>query len=1209
MENHFHQPVISALQVISPYAYRNHTGNSLSDMRSNRNGPTASIRQVSSSSGLFQSYGSTVRHADWIDNLSPTQQRLARSLNQLIHVPINAIPPQVNLASSEFQALQTIAKPPMTTTPAPASHRHVRAITSRADHDVYQPMTLTTSPGMTEKEPPALLPTVSPSISGTSTSGSDAIANRHIPNHIISMLQDKKYSTRFQHRLDDLFRTAEISAEVKAAATAEQRNILLLIRCIELSITAVGAHAKTMGFDSDYHFFHIALKDFWNIAQRLSDSPSKSMIDHYQKRLQREKWQAHTTVIGRVENPEDSTANIVTDYINFDYVEWSRHGISHDTEIMLHLPHTARRFSLEQILHKEHLPFIAEHTMFCHFQFDNSGLPDDDLVDFMRIADTEQFEIFKRASPAFLPDGYYQIDATRLLQAHLQQIPHTPLRFQKLEKIQEIIDINAIPLSSRPSRHRDKRELNIALTNLALEQGRYDLLGYSAIVYANSLLSGPGSRTFKELKDEDIVYADYIYSYEDDDGRTRYDTTTLAEFLSQGVGSVFIDISLRKNVQILWPEEFDQRLISYLLKSIEMVNNFSRNLLIARDIADIRNDLKMEMPAFSIRLQRKFSEICLQADLHDASMTDLFTFTYQAHTYNPEMQAALQYRYPPRKMQFSAGQILLGAQRKWRSRNHNYNTEILTHSPPHLPAGKISAYVKALQDFPTQATLTQGLEQLKQHPFLKDHYQKYISLLNSRAQKKNTWRYEFSETPLMAIYLHAPPDPKTNATSSARHPLPRQLHFSLSLATPMTVLSIPSGTLHRFKSLNDMQQQLRENPTLWQHFRNHFPVDYGGDMDSLILIRRPPDGTLYERLIDWEIDNIDKIIESHTEASAFEILERLSDVSFILALPAMALGPASAILVDTLLSIGPKMIQAASCDTRQEQNQLIKDIITELSVSVFSGIASEMLGRGLAVSLRKLLKHPSIKMTTSLGTLESSDSIFRSLEPHNWFHCRSSGLSAKKSALCWFSKKTDHSSLSKPPTVLADIRFMEPFRKVPIHVSTSLPSSMSNYLHEMLNSREITAMLINPAGRCMDVVAPVTRFLLAQDRNMKISYRAILIWDKLLDAYIPTPLNHFVVLFEKQGQRFVVDLTAGQFANRGMPMLNKALLLPEPAWVKAYQSASTSKLMKYKDFSEWLTAKNYFGDISVLHEGTSYLEGAILLSVPRKLENSITRYI
>lgn len=1205
MENHVHPTVTSALQVISPYAYRNNTSSALADMRTNRNGSTTSIRQVSSSRGLFQSYGSTVRHADWIGGLSPMQQRVARSLNQLIHAPITAIRPQVNPASSEFQALAMEVKPPTSSTPAPLAHRHARAIASSSDHNGYQSMKLATSSGMTESEQPVSPPTVSPSTSGTSMFGSDVIANRHIPNHIITMLLDKKYSSRFRHRLDDLFRTAEISPEVKNAISTEQRNILLLIRCIELSITAVRAHANTMGFDSDYHFFHIALKDFWNIAQRLSDASGKSMIEHYQKRLQREKWQAHAIIIRRSDNP----ANIVTDYINFDYVEWSRHGISYDTEVMLHLPHTARRFSLEQILHKEHLPFIAEHTMFCHFQFDNSGLPDDDLVDFMRIADTEQFEIFKRASPAFLPDGYYQIDAIRLLQAHLQQITHTPLRFQKLEKIQEIIDINAIPLSSRPSRHRAKRELNIALTNLALKQDQYDLLGYSALVYANSLLSGPGARAFKELKDEDIVYADYIYCYEDDDDRTRYDTTTLAEFLSQGVGSVFIDISLRKNIQILWPEEFDQRLISYLLKGIEMVNNFSRNLLIARDIANIRNDLKMEIPAFSIRLQRKFSEICLQADLHDASMTDLFTFTYQAHTYNPEMQAALQYRYPPRKMQFTAGQILLGAQRKWRSRNYNYNTEILTHSPPHLPAGKISAYVKALQDFPTQAILTQELAQLKQHPFLKDHYQKYISLLNSRAQKKNTWRYEFSETPLMAIYLHAPPDPKTNATSSARHPLPRQLHFSLSLATPMTVLSIPSGTLHRFKSLNDMQQQLRENPALWQHFRNHFPVDYGGDMDSLMLIRRPPDGTLYERLIDWEIDNIDKIIESHTEAGTFEILERLSDVSFILALPAIALGPASAILVDTLLSIGPKMIQAASCDTRQEQNQLIKDIITELGVSVLSGVTSEILGRGLAISLRRLLKHSSIKMTASLRTLESSDSIFRSLEPYNWFHCRSSGLSTKNSALCWFSKKTVNPGLGKTPATLADIRFMEPFRKVPIHVSTSLPNSMSNYLHQMLNTREMTAMLINPAGRCMDVVAPVTRFLLAQDHNMKISYRAILIWDKLLDAYIPTPLNHFVVLFEKQGQRFVVDLTAGQFANRGMPMLNKALLLPEPAWIKAYQSASTSKLMKYKDFSEWLTAKHYFGDISVLHEGTSYLEGAVLLSVPRKLENSITRYV
>ncbi|WP_421215144.1 hypothetical protein [Aeromonas jandaei] len=160
-------------------------------------------------------------------------------------------------------------------------------------------------------------------------------------------------------------------------------------------------------------------------------------------------------------------------------------------------------------------------------------------------------------------------------------------------------------------------------------------------------------------------------------------------------------------------------------------------------------------------------------------------------------------------------------------------------------------------------------------------------------------------------------------------------------------------------------------------------------------------------------------------------------------------------------------------------------------------------------------------------------------------------------------------------TEVVRLRSVEPRRMFFDMQPTTLPDEMRSYLSEFEARPGIRSMMLRPSENCEAILPEVVNFM-REKGLQKIKYRGMFIWENGRD---PMPSSHFVALGSKGGEEFVFDLTAAQFANRGMPSLSEPLILPEAAWAQRYHNAATTKLMKYKDFDKLSDARFTFGSI------------------------------
>ncbi|WP_157646789.1 hypothetical protein [Burkholderia ubonensis] len=168
---------------------------------------------------------------------------------------------------------------------------------------------------------------------------------------------------------------------------------------------------------------------------------------------------------------------------------------------------------------------------------------------------------------------------------------------------------------------------------------------------------------------------------------------------------------------------------------------------------------------------------------------------------------------------------------------------------------------------------------------------------------------------------------------------------------------------------------------------------------------------------------------------------------------------------------------------------------------------------------------------------------------------------------------TEDVSLAPPPAQPREAAApVETRRVIANSPSTDLPVEMRPYLSELRAKPGIADKMMRPSENSEAVVVDVANFM--KEKGMQdVRYRGMYIWTNGMDEM---PINHFAVLGTKNGETYVFDLTAGQFGNRGMPLLEGPLILPEAAWALRYQSAATTKLMKYKDFDNFAGARDAF---------------------------------
>lgn len=167
----------------------------------------------------------------------------------------------------------------------------------------------------------------------------------------------------------------------------------------------------------------------------------------------------------------------------------------------------------------------------------------------------------------------------------------------------------------------------------------------------------------------------------------------------------------------------------------------------------------------------------------------------------------------------------------------------------------------------------------------------------------------------------------------------------------------------------------------------------------------------------------------------------------------------------------------------------------------------------------------------------------------------------------------------------------KPSVKMEYNLATDIPAD--DYLHELKNTPFIRSKISNPKGQCASLMVPVSQFMKAKEFD-NIRFRGMYLWSNAMDL---TPMNHFVVVGNKNGIDYVFDVSAHHFQNRGMETLNAPLILSHDDWVKKYESATTRKLIYYSDFRSSGEASHIYHTFPVSLASQS-MEGKIIINSP-----------
>ena len=559
-------------------------------------------------------YGSQEIIPDWRNDLPDQERQLAESINRVVQEQSPEIadtaPPSragAGVAALQLLTMANLVEPhvngAMQAFPAPGlspknknsganrlcmanranAHWHAPALTRPVD----QPMkTLARNPR---------------------AASAAAIEDEDIPNRILKLVLSEHNPVQ-SAEIDSIFRLAQTSPEVKNASPVEQSNTRLLLKCIELTAASMNTATDKQDLGETYRFFHFMLREFWDIANRLASPQSQDAIDSYKNNLLQKKWMGRKNK--SLEFPLERNKKIITDYIKLEYPEWGHLGINGEEKIIIFTPDEAKFFSITEILDKAHVAFIHDKSISCQFQYDTTGLPDSELTEFVLVAETEKFAEFKEACLVFQTKRDSQASAMRLLQKRLEQLPQTPLYFQSHQMLQDIINDELEALASMPVTDRVQKRLIASLIDLAIDPPVYSAMEQAVLTYAHSVLLRGAPEHFSMFDIQRIFDADYVYRYQDQHGRYEFATTTLPAFLCLDTKFPNIAISQRKKISMLWPSEFSHDHIVFLEKNmITAVNIFSKNLRLAQQLSQLKQDLAIAMPPVSARLKTILQEL------------------------------------------------------------------------------------------------------------------------------------------------------------------------------------------------------------------------------------------------------------------------------------------------------------------------------------------------------------------------------------------------------------------------------------------------------------------------------------------------------------------------------------------------------------------------------------------------------------------------
>lgn len=309
----------------------------------------------------------------------------------------------------------------------------------------------------------------------------------------------------------------------------------------------------------------------------------------------------------------------------------------------------------------------------------------------------------------------------------------------------------------------------------------------------------------------------------------------------------------------------------------------------------------------------------------------------------------------------------------------------------------------------------------------------------------------------------------------------------------------------------------------------------------------------FDDLLDQMASDADTHLKSNAELNTHRVFQFLADVSPLIGLATMPISGPAAFLVSAGLAALP-FAELAVADTKEEFKEIaVQAAITAafevgptIVLTTLSKVPAKQIAKGIAQKLRGV-----------------GDDLFKGL------------------------KNTE------PP--LPTVR-LEPLRQVPTGKVGNLAPGTNEYLDLLKKDPTIQNAIDVPAGKCEALLTPVATRIQQPDIGMtNIQYRATQLWSSASEQM---PTHHFVVVGERGGQKYVFDLSARQFADKGMPDLDGPLILTEADWAQKYANASSRKLIKYKDFSNPRSAATEFHSYPG-HSPKDVIDGGTLLTAPQ----------
>lgn len=534
-------------------------------------------------------------------------------------------------------------------------------------------------------------------------------------------------------------------------------------------------------------------------------------------------------------------------------------------------------------------------------------------------------------------NNYFDTDAAAIFSARLRDLRNkeaTPLYFTKASLYQNIIEELTSKLENDDEAIRNQARNRIESLTINLFKVRpsqeknlnnsvVELFAVSRVHNIKSANNGLNAYLFDGIDIDKFLLSELICSRINHNGKEIIDTILLLDYLCQNPAAT------EKGFRVFWPKEIESVLASFLETEVETIARFNTFIAGQDDIEVLRKALMNKLESPKRYFQTALDKLSNGTDI---TLSSEITYRYRfKDSLNPEINGLGRHLSPPQIKTFTIVDILVGQKRQWESNNYNYDQPSVVFSP-----GINDQLRKEIENADVQNDYIQMLIGLESDQAARASFLKYANDAIDLHHLPKHDCYSIDEAPMLIIY-------PTNGDSS---------RFSRKIAERLNpdhegvlVFSLLTNQVHEFTSINDFKQQIKNNVLIKNWVSLHFPVNFDGNFNTMKIKRETAYLGNYEEAIKKYIRDMDTLVKSPSEMTAMEIFNRLEDISYVLALPAIVMGSVSGFLYGAVMSVGPLLAKAAISDTEDEQNAYLQQAAIAAAVDIGFEGAGELIGK------------------------------------------------------------------------------------------------------------------------------------------------------------------------------------------------------------------------------------------------------------------------